>query len=212
MSQSFRPLEVIIVNDGSTDGFEEIVPKLVQIGQVNGIEVKVLNQANMGAPKARNEGFLASRGEYLIFWDADTIGDPQMLSKMVKILNQKPEISFVYSGFKFGWKTFKNCAFDLEKLKKFNFIDITSLIRRKDFVLFDESLKKFQDWDFWLGLTLQGKKGEWINEILYKKIVRGRKGISSWLPSFFYKLPWKSKEVKKYEEAKGVVLKKYHLN
>jgi len=211
IGQSFRPLEVIIVNDGSTDGFEEIVPKLVQIGHTNGVEVKVLNQANKGAPKARNEGFLVSQGEYLIFWDADTIGDSQMLSKMVKILDQKPEISFVYSGFKFGWKKFKNRAFDPGKLKEFNFIDITSLIRRKDFVLFDESLKKFQDWDFWLGLSLSGKKGEWINEILYKKIVRGRKGISSWLPSFFYKLPFKTKEVKKYEEAKKIIYKKHHL-
>jgi len=211
MGQNYRPLEVIIVNDGSTDGFEEIVPKLVQIGVINGVSVKILNQANFGAPKARNEGFLASSGEYVIFWDADTIGESRMVAKMVKILEKKPEISFVYSGFKFGWKTFKNCPFNLEKLKKFNFIDITSLIRRKDFVPFDESLKKFQDWDFWLGLALAGKKGEWINEILYKKIVRGRKGISSWLPKFFYKLPWKSKEVKKYEEAKEIIYKKHHL-
>lgn len=211
MSQSFRPLEVIIVNDGSTDGFEEIMPKLTEIGRVNEVEIKVINQANMGAPKARNEGFLASQGEFLIFWDADTIGTPQMLSKMVKILDQKPEISFVYSGFKFGWKTFKSYNFDLEKLKQLNYIDITSMIRRDVFTPFDESLKKFQDWDFWLGLALRGKKGERINEVLYTKIVRGRKGISSWLPSFFYKLPWKSKEVKKYEEAKEIVYKKHNL-
>ncbi|MDO9509827.1 MAG: glycosyltransferase family 2 protein, partial [Candidatus Magasanikbacteria bacterium] len=201
----------IIVNDGSIDNFEEIMPKLTQIGQINGVEVKVLNQANLGAPKARNEGFLVSSGEYLLFWDADTIGNPKMLEKMVKILDQKPEIDFVYSGFKFGWKIFKSFNFDLEKLKKMNYIDITSMIRRSVFKPFDESLKKFQDWDFWLGLALQNKKGERINEILYTKIVRGRKGISSWLPSFFYKLPWKTKEVKKYEEAKEIVLKKYHL-
>ena len=211
MGQSYRPLEVIIVNDGSTDGFEEIVPKLVQIGRMNGVDVKILNQANFGAPMARNEGFMASRGDYVIFWDADTIGHPQMLSKMSSILDKKPNVSFVYSGFKFGWKKFKNCVFDLEKLKKFNYVDITSLIRRKDFVPFDESLKKFQDWDFWLGLSLSGKRGEWINEILYKKIVRGRKGISFWLPKFVYKLPWKTKEVKKYEEARNIIYKKHHL-
>ena len=211
MGQSYRPIEVIIVNDGSNDGFEEMVPKLTQIGRINGVDVKILNQANFGAPKARNEGFLASRGEYVIFWDADTIGESQMLSKMASVLDKKPNISFVYSGFKFGWKTFKSFDFDPEKLKKMNYIDITSMVRRSVFTSFDESLKKFQDWDFWLGLVLQNKKGERINEILYKKIVRGRKGISSWLPSFFYKLPWKSKEVKKYEEAKNIIYKKHHL-
>ena len=211
MGQSYRPLEVIIVNDGSTDGFEEIVPKLTQIGRINGVDVKLLSQANFGAPKARNEGFLASCGDYVIFWDADTIGESQMLTKMASVLDKKPNISFVYSGFKFGWKKFRNCAFDPEKLKKFNYVDITSLIRRKNFVPFDESLKKFQDWDFWLGLALSGKKGEWIDEILYQKIVRGRKGISFWLPKFVYKLPWKTKEVKKYEEAKENILKKHDL-
>ena len=48
-------------------------------------------------------------------------------------------------------------------------------------------------------------------EVLYKKIVAGRVGISNWLPSFFYKLPWKSKQVQKYDDAKEIIVKKHKL-
>ncbi|MEK7680939.1 MAG: glycosyltransferase family A protein [Patescibacteria group bacterium] len=234
--QDFTFLEFIIVNDGSTDGFEKMIPQIVETIQFPAteqrsfyageneigasydldpelfkVDVKIINQENQGAAVARNRGFAESKGEYVIFWDADTIARPDMLEKMLNALQKHPEASYAYSRFKFGWKTIKSQPFDAEKLKQVNYIDVTSLIRRVDFLGFDESIKRFQDWDMWLSLLERGKIGVFIPKVLYKKLVGDRKGISSWLPSFFYKLPWKTKQVKKYEEAKEIIIKKHKI-
>ena len=216
-NQTYRPLEVIVVNDGSNDNFEEVVKECLLLTDGDcigaGSVLSVISQPeNMGAPAARNRGFASSKGEYVIFWDADTLAHPQMLQKMFAYLQKHPEAAYAYSQFKFGWKRIKSQHFDAEKLKQTNYIDVTSLIRRADFKGFDESLKRFQDWDLWLSMLEQNKTGVFIPEVLYEKVVGSREGISNWLPSFVYQLPWKSREVKKYEGAKEIILKKHKLS
>lgn len=214
-NQTYRPLEVIVVNDGSTDNFEEVVKDCLHLTDERcigaGSILSVISQENSGAPVARNRGFASSKGDYVIFWDADTLAHPQMLQKMFAYLQKHPDASYAYSQFKFGWKRIKSQHFDADKLKQVNYIDVTSLIRRADFPKFDESLKRFQDWDLWLTMLEQGKTGVFVPEVLYEKVVGSREGISTWLPSFVYQLPWKSKQVKKYDDAKEIILKKHNL-
>jgi glycosyltransferase involved in cell wall biosynthesis len=214
-NQTYRPLEVIVVNDGSTDNFDEAVKECLLLTDGDcigaGSVLSVISQPNSGAPVARNRGFTSSKGEYVIFWDADTLSYPQMLQKMFAYLQKHPEASYAYSQFKFGWKRIKSQHFDADKLKQVNYIDVTSLIRRADFPKFDESLKRFQDWDLWLTMLEQGKTGVFIPEVLYEKVVGSREGISTWLPSFMYQLPWKTKQVKEYEGAKEIIVKKHRL-
>ena len=223
-AQTYRPLEVIIVNDGSTDDFEKVIKSVIPAKagirdcvradshfHGNDISYQVLHQPNRGAPSARNRGFAESAGEDVIFWDADTIARPGMLEKMMSALQNNPSASYAYSGFKFGWKTMKPVGFDAERLKTVNFIDTTSLIRRADFPGWDENVKRFQDWDLWLTMLEKNKTGVCVPEILYTKIVGGRAGISAWLPKIFYKLPWLSKRAREYGAAKNVVLKKHLL-
>lgn len=205
-------MEIIIVNDGSTDNFYEELDKLLnKYPDVKKLVKKVIDQPNLGAAAARNRGFKEATGEYVIFLDADTWCYPHLVPEMLEWLEPHPEASYAYSRFRFGWKKMKSQKFNADDLKKNNFIDTTSLIRAKDFPGFDESLKRFQDWDLWLTMLEQGKIGIFVPAVLYKKIVRGRKGMSSWLPSFIYKLPWKSEKVKKYEAAKEIVMKKHGL-
>jgi glycosyltransferase involved in cell wall biosynthesis len=183
----------------------------------------MFRQENKGAPSARNKGLEFAKGEYVIFWDADVVGRADMLQKMVDKLEVDKITSFVYCNHllhisnNIYHTTKKMCAraFDIESLKKVNYIHSTSLIRRQDAIKWDENLKRFQDWDLWLTMSEQGKKGVWLDEYLFEIISSG--GMSRWLPSCAYKKPWKylpwfRKEVRNYENAKRIIVEKHHLD
>lgn len=200
-NQTLNDLEVIAIDDGSTDSSWSILEKWQD-------RVRIFSQKNMGAPVARNFGFEKSQSDYVIFCDADVLMRHDMLKKMLEMLENNKEMAYVYSSFKFGWKTFKIWPYDLNKLKLGPYIPTTSLIRRNYFPRFDESLKKFQDWDLWLTISERGGKGIWLNEVLFCAKTGGT--MSRWLPKFFYKLSW-LKFVKKYNQAKAIIQKKHNL-
>jgi len=207
-NQTFRDFEIIVVNDGSTDDTAEVLEKHKD-------RIKIINQENLGAPAARNRGFKESTGQFVIFSDADVDAKPEMLAKMFEILEKNRESSYAYSSFMWGKKKFALHEFDGEALKQMNYITSTTLIRREHFPGWDENLKKFQDWDLWLQMLEQKHVGVWIPEVLFT--VKPRKtGISRWLPSFVYKIPWKRlgwmpREAKKYNEALKIIKEKHHL-
>jgi len=86
-----------------------------------------------------------------------------------------------------------------------------ALIKRADFPVggWDESIKKFQDWDLWLTMLNAGKSGVWVDKVLFKIAPGG--SISSWLPSFAYKLFPFLPSVKKYQAAMAVIKNKHGL-
>ncbi len=204
---------MIIVNDGSTDITHEQLIEMVKCqmpapSNDSGSNVKCLYQSNLGAPVARNNGFKASNGAYVLFCDADVVMKPDMLEKMAKVLDENPDVSYVYSAFKFGWKKFKLWEFDAEKLKEMPYIHTTSLMRREHFPGFDPALKRLQDWDLWLTMLEQGHIGKWIPEVLFSVKTGG--SMSKWSPSLFTKLKIGDK-AKKYNESITVVKSKHHL-
>lgn len=202
--QTYKNVEIIVVDDGSEPS---VKCKLSNI--------KCFHQPHLGAPATRNRGFRESKGEYVIFWDADVIAEPEMLEKMIAALGAQIEASFAYSNFYFGRKKMPAQPFDICALKQKNYIHSTSLIRREAVIPWDESLKRFQDWDLWLTMAEQGKVGEWVPEYLFRILPR-RSGMSSWLPAFAYKKPWKwlpiiAESVRLYGEAKQVIFDKHRL-
>jgi len=206
--QTYENYEIIVINDGSTDKIIEIIKKFKQIF---GFKLTFLEQENRGAAAARNRGAKLAKGEYIIFCDADVIMKPTMLEVMLKTLKDNPNANFCYSSFIWGHKKFKLWPFDAEKLKVMPYITTASLIRHKDFPGFDESLKKFQDWDLWLTMLEQGHTGVWIDQVLFNMAVGGTQTMSNWLPSVTYKLlPWLP-QVKKYNQAKEIIIKKHNL-
>jgi glycosyltransferase involved in cell wall biosynthesis len=204
-------LEVIVVDDGSTDNFNEVIQKIQTLSWGKELHFKVISAEHKGASAARNRGMSESVGSFVIFWDADTIGTPTMIQEMYQTLSEHKEASYTYSQFRFGWKKIKSRPFNAAALHQHNYIDTTSLIRRGCVVKFDEKLKRFQDWDIWLTLLKKGQFGIFIPRVLYTKLVSPKKGISTWLPSFMHRLPWKSQAVMNYEAARQIIVDKHHL-
>lgn len=202
-AQSYKDFEVIVVDDGSTDNLEEVLA--LWTGKIT-----VIKQVHAGAPSARNAGVHVAKKDFLLFLDADVELRPDALEKFVKALEASPSADFAYSSFKFGWKKFAGMAWNLNELKNKNFIHTTSLIRANKFPGFDESLKRFQDWDLWLTIGGRGGQGVFIPEILFTVQPR-KEGMSKWLPSFIYNLPWRPASARKYQEAAEIVKKKHNI-
>ncbi len=201
-------LEVIVVDDGSNAKDAKQDRELLKIALP---KVKFFKIEHRGAAAARNYGFKQSSGQFVIFWDADLIAEKIFLEKLLNALRQNPTAAFAYCSFNFGWKKFPAGKFNAEKLKNFNYIPMASLIRREEFLGFDENLGKFQDWDLWLSILEKGKEGIWVPEFLFKAKTR-RGGLSSWLPSFFYKMPWLPlPALRKYNFWKKIVAQKHRL-
>ncbi len=209
-AQTIAPFEVIVVDDGSTDALDAALASFLG-------KIKLVRQANSGGPAARNRGFRESTGDLVMFCDADAFLRPDALEKLEFALESEPEAAYAYASFRFGWKKFPLGPFDPERLKKHNYIHTGSLIRREKFPGFDETLKRFQDWDLWLTMLERGDAGVWVPELLVHVHVSSKRGgISNWLPKLMYRLPWnllgwKPKRVAEYEAAAAIIRKKHRL-
>lgn len=212
VSQTYPVLQIIVVDDGSSEDVRSVFENIRASYESEGRSFLFIRQENKGAPAARNRGLVEASGDFVMFWDADVIAVPDMLSSMHDALEENTDAAFAYSNFLFGKKLFRGMPFSFEELKNKNFITTTSLIRKKDMIQWDESLKRFQDWDLWLTMAESGKKGIWIDKTLFRVEATG--SISSWLPSVAYRKPFRwlpgiRSKVADYERARQIILHKH---
>lgn len=91
LGQDYENIEVIVVNDGSTDTTEELLSELAH----NNAKLKILTQKNQGQSVARNNGLTLATGEFVIFLDSDDAIDNSLISKCISALNAtKSDIVF----------------------------------------------------------------------------------------------------------------------
>lgn len=93
-SQTHRPIEVIIVNDGSTDDSEEVARQWRDENEAHDFRVKVISQHNSGAPVARNRGLQVASSDFIAFLDSDDLYHPQSIEALLLGIVSNPEVDF----------------------------------------------------------------------------------------------------------------------
>jgi len=168
LDQSFKDVEIIVVDDGSTDRTREIVVS-------RGSRVRLVTQVNSGVCAARNYGIREAQGQYICLMDHDDYWSPDKLALQLEQMHRHPEVGLVYSSF-IWWHpgedgVFPNhSSFDQTSLpdgidEQFSgwiyhqllldcwVLTSAALIRAEVFEkcgMYDESLPYSEDWDLWL--------------------------------------------------------------
>ncbi|GAB4458411.1 MAG: hypothetical protein Kow0070_12010 [Anaerolineales bacterium] len=162
LEQTYRPVEVIVVDDGSTDNSGEVAAAF-------GDQIRYIYQTNAGLSAARNTGLRAAKGELIGVLDADDMYEPNFLETLVTALQADPQADGVYCGYQFVDEA-NNPLPQIENrpvspadlypalLDGNFFVPESVFLRRRvyDAVgFFDESLRACEDWDVWLRAAKQ---------------------------------------------------------
>jgi glycosyltransferase involved in cell wall biosynthesis len=162
LAQDFRACELIVVNDGSTDGTRALL-------EGYGAAITVINQENRGMSAARNTGIRRARGTYVAFLDADDWWLAGKLSRQVDLMHGRPEIGFSSTTVRVEdddgrllnlWRCPNGSTEILATLFAQNAAiagGCSAVMARRDLLdrvgLFDESLRGFEDPDLWMRLA-----------------------------------------------------------
>lgn len=175
LNQTYKNIELIIVDDASTDKTEEIVKSLDQS------KIKYIkNEEAKGGNYARNLGISSSKGKYVAFLDDDDEWMPEKVADQVALFEEDQSIGLVYTGAEIIY-TSKNYKYirqpkhrgDLSKeILMRNYIGTTSSVMVKRSLLeevggFDNDMPALQDYDLWIRIAQVAQIG-YINKPLIK--------------------------------------------
>ncbi len=96
MNQSYKNIECLIIDDGSTDNSADIANKF--IGE-NQLPWTLISQSNSGQTKARNNGIRKSDGDYVAFLDGDDLWPPNKIELQVEAIERNPDVVLVLSAY-----------------------------------------------------------------------------------------------------------------
>lgn len=169
LEQSWQDLEIIIVNDGSTDGETVDILSFYERPRT-----RVIHTENRGLAAARNAGIAEARGAYILPLDADDRIGKEYLEKGVTVLESRPDVGIVYClAEKFGADNgaWNSPRFSLRRMLLGNLIFCSALFRREDWERtggYDPGMASgWEDWDFWLSLLELGRGVYRIPEVLF---------------------------------------------
>lgn len=96
LKQNYRPIEIIIADDGSTDRTAVVVGRY-------GKQIRYLRQANAGTAAARNLGLSAAGGDFVAFLDADDLWHAEKLSRQMARFRARPELGYCVTHVQNFW-------------------------------------------------------------------------------------------------------------
>jgi len=188
LAQTHKDIEIIVVDDGSTDKTREILRPYVQKNQI-----RYIYQENKGLAGARNAGIKNSRGEYIAFLDADDLFLPDKIAEQIAVLWAHPDFGVCYCDLihftdtqpkKFYHHRYYYPSGDIfEPLLHRQFINPLSVLARREvfekYGCFNEGLRRSEDWELWLRWAHAGVKFYFLNKALAHYRVRSAGSLSS---------------------------------
>jgi glycosyltransferase involved in cell wall biosynthesis len=146
INQTYRPIECIVVDDGSIDNTKELVRELMKKND-NSFTLKYISQNNSGAQVARNAGNQVCSGEFVQYLDSDDLLYPQKIEKQIDFLRNNAECDGVFGDWDMGTAENKEVieAWESEDM-------ITQLLTEKSihtlaFLYRREIINKIGEWD-----------------------------------------------------------------
>jgi glycosyltransferase involved in cell wall biosynthesis len=168
--QTHGEIETILVNDG-TDNAESLHYMHAAASKVD----VYLEQPNRGLPAARNAGFGAARGRYVVPLDADDLLDPTYVAECLSALQAAPQAAFAYTSCRvFGDQDYIEPIgdYNLYQLLDRNNLTYAALIRKQDWEElggYDESMRAgYEDWEFWLRAGSRNRFGMHVPRVLFR--------------------------------------------
>ncbi len=188
LSSTYKPIEIIVVNDGSIDTNTKKV-----LGSIRHKNITVIHQDNQGLASARNNGIRRSRGKYFLPLDADDCIDSTYIEKAVNILESSATIGFVYPYIQYfgdvqgigvtGTAT-------LSSMRFYNSAVVSSVIRRKAYnqtIGYNQNMiYGYEDWDFYISLLERNWQSFVIPEPLFFYRKHGKTMIHNALQKHAY--------------------------
>lgn len=168
--QTFRDIELIIIDDGSDDP-----ATLDTLSHIQFPALTILHTDHIRPAAARNFGILKASGRYILPLDSDDMIEPEYIERAVTVLDERPEVGIVYCHADlFGEMTGKwdlpDFSMEMELLD--NCIFVTAMFRKADW----ENVGGFanadfkqgmEDYDFWLSILGLGRQVVQFPEILF---------------------------------------------
>lgn len=158
LAQAHSNFEIIIVDDGSEDGTEDLI-RTVYADEIRSGKLRYFRiEENVGVCRARNVGLSMARNPWIAYLDSDNQVRPYFLSVFAESIVENRDKSCFYAKF-IHVQTGKivGVPFDYSRLKKANFIDLGVFVHRRDLVVsfggFDPGLRRLVDWEFILRMT-----------------------------------------------------------
>src|SRR5690606_27150909 len=161
LGQTFADLELLIVDDGSTDNTRQLVECYAQDKRV-----RYFYQENQGQSIARNRGLQEARGEFVCFLDSDNAWMLDKLEKSVSVMRVQKDIDVLYGDFveidedgaELGVNTMKRHSGRItQELLKDNFVSMNTTMTRRacfeDMGGFDANDRFAEDYGLWLRLS-----------------------------------------------------------
>jgi GT2 family glycosyltransferase len=181
LAQTHRPIEVIVVDDGSTDDTPQVLAAY-------GDRIRVIRQNNLGVGAARNTGIATARGEYLAFLDSDDIWKPQAIEHQIARFIDDPDLGLVHCGAEAFDREGKTLSVSLNGLEGWVASDLLRLDQEvvaapgsgimvpkrvaEEIGGYDASLQPSEDWDFCYRIAVRYRVG-CVREVLVRYRLHG---------------------------------------